>query len=419
MPSKPRRFLKLSAKATKLGIRVRRVTNRSGGAQFGYSWLVIVPKRVTGKERIRKQYPSTESKKALDYAEGVANLAKVSGEHGFALTVEQRVEAEAAFKRLGAIGLTMREAVDAGIRFLRPAGGDITFGKLRDNLLAEKQMENLRPDSINSLRFYVGEIVAHFGADTLVKTATKEELKQWVTSIQESGKSLRHVKNYVAVAKQFFRYAHKHEFTADDTAKLLSAPKLTAREPAILTLAEVRRLLSVAQWPAHNELLPAVVLALFAGLRTEEVSRLNWAAIDLRKRKINVSAEVAKTRDRRTVTISKNAVEFLLLSPNRAGAVVPTRFNARLTALHTDAFTDWKSRLANGKRHSFGTYFCKLHGIDQTVDQMGNSARMLINHYQAANVTRRQATDYFALTPANVGTITPPIPFPATDARTA
>ena len=296
MPSKPRRTLKLSVKATKLGIRVRRGTNASGGEAYGYSWLVIIPSRVTGGKRIRKQFKSTESREAVDHAEGAANTAKETGQSGFQLTLEQLADAQHALKVLTPLGISLKEAAEEAVRHLRPAGGDITFAKLKDRLLAEKERKNRRPASLQSLRFYVRAVVTQFGADTLVKATTAESLRQWIDSLQDTGMSARHLGNHVAVTKQFFRYAHAHRFIGANPTTLLEGPDIEVKPPAILTLAEVRQLLRTALAPAHRDLLPSVVLGLFCGLRSEELTRLRWEHVNLGDLKITISPEVGKNR---------------------------------------------------------------------------------------------------------------------------
>jgi integrase len=152
--------------------------------------------------------------------------------------------------------------------------------------------------------------------------------------------------------------------------------------------------------------MPAVVLGLFCGLRSEELARLQWGSVDLKRRKITISPEVGKNRratDWRYPVIPKGGVEFLQLAPQREGPIAPRRFRACITALHSAAkFESWKVTHANSKRHSFGSYACKLHGIDWTIEQMGNSVRMFVKHYQNSAVTKRQVTEYFGLTPDSV-----------------
>ncbi len=220
----PPKRLKLSARATRLGITVRRVRNSQGGADYGFGWLVVVPARVTGGHRLRKQFKAVENKEAINFAEGAANKAKELGQTAFSLTVDQQVEAESALKRLLPHGISLKEAVDCAIRHLRPAGGDITFTTLRDRLLAEKERRNRRPASLSSLKFYVGALVRQFGDETLVKSATAEALREWIDGLQAGGASPRHVRNYVNYAKQFFSYAVAQRFVGDNPASQLEAP---------------------------------------------------------------------------------------------------------------------------------------------------------------------------------------------------
>ncbi len=402
----PPKRLKLSARATRLGITVRRVRNSQGGADYGFGWLVVVPARVTGGHRLRKQFKAVENKEALNFAEGAANKAKELGQTAFSLSVDQQVEAESALKRLLPLGISLKEAVDCAIRHLRPVGGDVTFATLRDRLLAEKERRNRRPASLSSLKFYVGALVRQFGDETLVKSATAEALMEWIDGLQAAGASPRHVRNYANYTKQYFSYAVAQRFVGDNPASLLEAPHVDGKPPSILTLPEVRRLLTTALLPEHLSVMPAVVLGLFCGLRSEELARLQWGSVDLKRRKITISPEVGKNRratDWRYPVIPKGGVEFLQLAPQREGPIAPRRFRACITALHSAAkFESWKVTHANSKRHSFGSYACKLHGIDWTIEQMGNSVRMFVKHYQNSAVTKRQVTEYFGLTPDSV-----------------
>ncbi len=411
LPS-PKR-LKLSAHAARRGITVRRVRNVHGGTDYGYGWLVVLPAKVTGGKRLRKQFKSTETKEAVNFAEGAANKAVQLGQTAFSMSVDQQVEAEAALKRLLPHGVTLREAVDCAILHLRPAGGDISFKTLLVRLLAEKARKSRRTASIGAMRFYIGALVRQFGDETLVKSATPEALREWVDSLQTAGASPRHVLNHVSYAKLFFRYALAQRFVGESPASQLEAPHIEGKPPSILTLPETRRLLTTSLLPEHLQVMPAVVLGLFCGLRTEEIARLRWEHVDLKRRKITISPEVGKNRratDWRYPVIPKGAVEFLQLAPQREGPVAPPCFQACLTAMHLAAkFENWRGTHSNAKRHSFGSYACALHGADWTVGQMGNSVRMLVRHYQNTAVTKRQANEYFGLTPESIDKSKAPI----------
>jgi site-specific recombinase XerD len=402
-----RKTLKLSVRASRLGIRLRRVKNRSRGEAFGDSWLAIIPSKVTGGRRIRRQFKAGESKAAVNYAEGQAALYKEQGQHAFALTPEQVADAKTALKRLAAVGLTLTEAAAYAATHLRPAGGDRTLAKVRDEMLAKAEETNLRPASVQGLMFHLGKLVEHFGAETLVKSISATQLTDWMKSYSSTGASPRHVHNLVAYSRQFFRFCSKKNYVARDPAANLrdEIPKSDERDIVVLTIPEVKRLLVTAMLPAHRDMMPALVLGLFCGgIRTQEVARLKWSDVNLETKRVTLSGKVTKTREKRTCEIPANALEFLLLHPNRTGPITPPKFRKRLTGFHQDAgFPNWKKTHANAKRHSFGTYASKVHDWEWVVTQMGNSVAMLLKHYRDSTVSPGDAKAYFDLTPANIG----------------
>ncbi|MFM7750002.1 MAG: hypothetical protein ACKPB0_06250, partial [Opitutaceae bacterium] len=61
-----RKSLELSKRALRLGIEVRRIANRARGQEYGHSWLVVIPAKVTGQGRIRRQFKASEAGMAVD-----------------------------------------------------------------------------------------------------------------------------------------------------------------------------------------------------------------------------------------------------------------------------------------------------------------------------------------------------------------
>jgi integrase len=390
----------------RVGISIEQVTNRSKGADFGQSWLVIIPTKVTGNGRIRKQFKTYS--KALNYAEGKADLARASGKRAFVLNDGQREDAAEALRILGGLQLSLTEAATLARRHLTPEGGDITLRALVDRILREKERENLRPASVQSIRFYMGQIADQLGEERLVKTVARDELRHWFDTLEDTGASDRYLKNHIRYTQQFFNYAVQHGYRADNPAAIIRPPRIEWKTPAILTVGEAKRLLCTAMLPEFKELLPATVLQLFCGgLRSAEVERLDWRDIDLENKKLEVLPATGKNRrdgDWRTPVIPDNAIEFLFLHPNRKGPVAPGRFPFKQTAMHKAAgFKKWEITHDNAKRHSFGSYGCKLHGKEWVEDQMGhNTGATFLKFYRNARVTKQDAEQYFDIRPANL-----------------
>ena len=411
---KQRKTLKLSVRATRLGIRVRKVPNRSRGEVYGHSWLVVVPAKVTGGQRLRRQYQATESREAVDFAEGEANKAKEQGQTAFFLRPEQVTDARAAFARLEGLGLSLAEAAEYAAKHLRPVGGDKTLSEVRNMILDRKKKKGLRPASLHALGIYMSKLVNQFGPATLVKSVSNSDLSAWVDSFSTTEVSPRFIKNVVAYTRQFFRFAEEEKFIGHNPTVNLGkdAPMTDEREIVILNIDQTKALLRTAMTKEHRPLLPAVVLGLFCGgIRTEELKRLNWNNLNLTERKVTLPPKVTKTRGKRVCDIPPAALEFLLLHENRKGPITPKRFEFDVTTLHQDAgFKNWKRDFANAKRHSFGTYASKLHDWNWVVDQMGNSVSMLLQHYRDASVSKKDAEAYFKISPNNIDAVAEVVP---------
>ena len=403
----PRKTLRLSARAARLEIRVRKVPNRSRGEVYGHSWLVIVPAKVTGGHRLRKQFKATESREAVDFAEGEANKAKEQGQTGFYLTPEQVTDAKKAQGILEGLGLTLFEAATFAAKHLRPEGGDKTLAEVRDILLALKKTKNLRPASFISLQTYVGKLVRYFGDDVPVKSISSAQLSTWLDFCSSEGASPRFVRNIASYTRQFFRFAQDRRFVVNNPAANLvkDTPLEDDRDIVILTVDQTKALLKTGMLEDYRALLPALVLGLFCGgIRTEELSRLNWSDVNLAERKVKLSGKQTKTREKRVCEIPLGAQQFLMLHPNRQGPIAPQGIEYSLTNFYKAAgFQRWKRDFANAKRHSFGTYASKLHDWAWVVDQMGNSVSMLLKHYRDASVTKEDAKAYFEISPTNIG----------------
>ena len=404
-----RKSLELSKRALRLGIEVRRIPNRARGQEYGHSWLVVIPAKVTGQGRIRRQFKATEAGMAVDFAEGAANKAKELGLTAFILKPEEMTDAKRALKRLQGSGLSLTAAVEFAVRHLRPAGGDATLAQVLERLLRAKKEKNLRPASLESLQKYAGRLVRNFGEETPVKSVTADQLKTWIRACAASGSSARLVQNIAAYTRQFFRFALQEKLIVTDPSAALRPEGRLEDEKAIslLTVDQTKALLRTAMTEKHRDLLPAMVLSLFCGgIRSEELTRLRWSDVDLTAGTVTLDGRQTKTRQRRKCEIPANAREFLLLHPKRQGPITPQRFELRASQLYLDAgFKNWKRDYANAKRHSFGTYASKLRDWGWVVDQMGNSVVVMLRHYRDGSVTKEDAEAYFAFTPKNLDTV--------------
>ena len=417
----------------RIGIEVREVVNRrwlgrdSHGQPeykvFQSSWQVLIPAKLTGKNRLRKQF--SDQKSAVSYAEGKGDLHRHNGPGAFKLSDLDREDAAAAKPILQELNLSFLQAAQLARKHLRPHAGDVSITQLTDRILKEKERKNLRPDSLRTLRWNFKQLGEKFGQEQLVKSITRDDLRMWVEQLEAAGHKGRNLRNYIRYAKQFFAYALAHQFRADDPSALIELPVIEWKPPCILSIEETKRLLKAALVAKQLDLLPAITLQLFVGgLRTEEVNRLTWGDINLENRTVDISPAVGKNRrdgDWRTADIPDNAIEFLLLRKDRTGRVAPDKYKDRMSRLHKLAgFQNYNLTHKNSKRHSFGSYGCKLRGPSWVQEQMGHNTKpTFLKCYRNAKVTEANAQEYFKLTPSNVGSIGQKLPFTSSTKKTA
>jgi integrase len=157
------------------------------------------------------------------------------------------------------------------------------------------------------------------------------------------------------------------------------------------------------------------VLRLFCGIRTGEVSRLEWTEVHWLDPKpyVHIPAGKAKKRQIRHVEIPPNALAWLqVCNPPAAGRIDPKsaltyakRFGriSKLAGIgKKDASGEWVSDWeSNDTRHSFGSYDYALHGdAIRTARLMGHKQGddVLFAHYRSL-VTKEEAEKYFGLAP--------------------
>jgi len=172
-----------------------------------------------------------------------------------------------------------------------------------------------------------------------------------------------------------------------------------------LSPTDAEKLLVAAFAHPELDLGAAVVLGLFAGIRTEEIKRLQWAAVRLADASpfVVIGPEIAQKRRIRNAPLPACAVAWLRRWPRPASGPVARSehandFQKRFKKLSTAAKLTWES---NAMRHSFGSYHYALHGNSvETARILGHQTddTVLFSHYRALT-TKDQGSAFFATFP--------------------
>jgi integrase len=167
-------------------------------------------------------------------------------------------------------------------------------------------------------------------------------------------------------------------------------------EVVVFTPEEMRKLLSCAP----PNLVPALALCGFAGIRPEEVKRLTWDGVALEHHHIEIRAAMAKTRVRRLIPIQPNLHAWLMPHRKASGPVQNyVNLGNRFLKLAKQAGVAWKR---NGLRHSFISYrVAQTRDIQAVSIEAGNSPTILTRNYLKC-VTESAAKEWFSIVPENL-----------------
>jgi integrase len=150
---------------------------------------------------------------------------------------------------------------------------------------------------------------------------------------------------------------------------------------------------------ASLQVAPCIVLSAFAGLRAEEIMRLEWSDVERRPGFIEVAAHKAKTATRRIVPIVDSLSRWLAIAPRNGERVWPRSkawyFEALRNAAASAGIT-WKQ---NALRHSFISYrLAEIQDVNRVALEAGNSPQMIFRHYREL-ATPEQAHTWFTIVP--------------------
>ncbi len=265
-----------------------------------------------------------------------------------------------------------------------------------DELLDEKTKAGLSTFHLKDLRSRLTRFADSFCCPLASVTAV--EIQQFLVSL---GLGLRSRRNFRQSIGTLFNFAKAHSYLKPDHPGILGVPKVPKRGRKILVFSpdEMIRLLSGAK----SELIPALALGAFAGIRTEEIKRLRWNHIKLARSLIDVPPEVTKTQSRRLIPISDNLRKWLWPFAHSDGPVVSySNLSNQFLKTAKRLGVRWRR---NVLRHSFISYRVAQTGdIARTSLEAGNSPKVVKQDYLEV-VDEDSAKKWFSISPPTNGEI--------------
>ena len=193
----------------------------------------------------------------------------------------------------------------------------------------------------------------------------------------------------------FFSFARSRNYlpeernTAADSVRLV---KNVSNDYSIFTPEQMETIL-------HNappRLIPILAIEAFSGVRVAELRRLDWSAVDLDRRIIELRADQAKTASRRVVPITDNLAAWLAPLERKGKVVASKNLYVDMTALTRALKIEWPR---NVLRHSFISYrIASVKSADQVALEAGNSPSIIFRHYRELT-TESEADKWFGILP--------------------
>jgi integrase len=236
------------------------------------------------------------------------------------------------------------------------------------------------------------QLFAKKHAKRLVAEITTKDVDAWLFGLKHSAQSRD---KHRRLLHNFFGFCKGRGYAEENPVSRAAKVKVIRKAPGILSPSDAAAVLAAA--PA--EIVPALAIGFFAGLRTAEIARLDWSEINLKTGFIEVTAENAKSSQRRLVTITPNLKAWLTPHAKQSGPVrlSEMRHQDRFDIARKDAGVKWPS---NAARHSFASYHLALHqDAAKTSLQLGHAnTAVLFQHYREL-ARPEDAEAYFAITP--------------------
>lgn len=356
-------------------------------------WCVSVPPHLseTGSRTRRFFATKVEATTFVDQTK-----ARVLN-HGIAthgLTAGQKEAAAASFRLLGdEPPSALIEIVRQHLARKTQQEESVSFAKLRDIFISSKGSRSgayLRQVRAAFLKFSLFD-------DTVVAAITSNDISNALEGTPSSARNA-----HLRVAKAAFNFAARKGWLAANPADNVDFAEIARSEVEVLSNVESESLLRACQGfdPA---LLPYHLFGLFAGIRPQELERMDWQNVHLDENHILLPAEITKTGTRRVIEVEAGLARWLnwYVSENRntVGKITPAKnLRRRLRAVREHAgITTW---VQDVMRH---TYASNLLAVNPSVDTLRanlghRSVDVLWRHYHKA-VLRRDAEKFWAILP--------------------
>ena len=354
-------------------------------------WVVNLPAALSNTGRRERRY-FADKRAADQFCKQQKIRLENYGTSSTYLPAGKVEEAQAAFEKLNGTGITLTQAVDEVLKLRKARESTVTFKEMFDRFREAKKTRS--PKYQTDLRCTLPRFAALH--DKLVCEISAREIEEQLKGMSASVRNA-----FLRYLKAAFNFGMRNDWCTANPIVRLDMDRVKMRRE-ILSNDQVIALLKAVR-ETDLELLPHHLLCIFAGIRPEEVCRLDWSNVNIAERFIEVPDESAKTDIRRIVDMEPLLVEWLKYFGKRGGKTTGPispkhRLRERLRAVRKAARIDpWPQ---DAPRRTFASNWLAIkHDVNRLNNLMGHtSPAMLFKHYNRA-VTQKQARAFWKIGP--------------------
>jgi site-specific recombinase XerD len=257
------------------------------------------------------------------------------------------------------------------------AASGVTLQQAITSLLFAKSSANYRPSYVRSLRQYL-TLFAKGREGLTIESITVFDLEEWFSIRKESQSSQA---SNVGKLSACFSFAMRRGWRKDNPCDQLERVRIDQKTPTILSVDQCATLMKFAKYSRPSSL-AFFSLALFAGIRPEELQKVTWGNVDLVNGIVTIDAATSKVRRRRLVHLEPNALEWMQFASD-IDARLPFLCSSRRRTVKAAArglgFDGWPQDVM---RHTAASqWLAKTHDVARVAKELGNSPEILLRHY--------------------------------------
>jgi integrase/recombinase XerD len=239
-------------------------------------------------------------------------------------------------------------------------------------------MCNCRPRYIESLKSYL-LLFARGREGINLNDMDIFTIEQWFGGRKEA---LSTMSSNIGRLSALFGFAERRGWMERNPCKQLEKIRIDRKPPKILTVEQVRTVMTNVREQKPNEL-AFFTLAIFAGVRPEELERITWDAINFETGIVTIDAAASKVRRRRIMELEPNAIAWIQLAGMENARLPVLRMTRRRYLDYAERWLGFDKWPQDCLRHTAASYLLAKHkNAGLVADRLGNSAAVLLRHYR-------------------------------------